>query len=348
MKERVLVTGGAGFIGSRLVKALVERGADVLIFDNLHPQVHGSIPSVNLVAPLIRDDIRDGAAVERVVRTFQPEVVVHLAAETGTGQSADEPVRYCEVNVGGTALLVEALRRSPSPPRRIVLASTRAVYGEGAYRNGSGELVVPNLRRAEDMAACRFDVLGANSQTLEPLATPEWAPVSPGSVYGSTKLMQEHLVKQVAAPWDWVILRLQNVYGPGQSLLNPYTGVLSIFCQQAMEGKVLNVFEDGRIYRDFVFVDDVVQAFVDACWSDPAVGLTMNIGTGQRGSILDVARMILSELGLPPDRVRVTGDFRKGDVRHAVADISLVREVLGWKPTVSLRKGVAALVAWAR
>jgi dTDP-L-rhamnose 4-epimerase len=346
--ERILITGGAGFIGTRLARALIAAGADVLAYDNLHPQVHGDHPVPDASMALIRGDVRDRDALQAAVHGYMPTVVVHLAAETGTGQSADEPTRYAEVNVVGTAQLIEAMRSAAKPPRRVVLAATRAVYGEGAYADASGRLVVPPPRSAADMAAGRFGLFDVDGTLLAPRATPESLAPAPASVYGSTKLMQEYLLQQTNGPWETAILRLQNVYGPGQSLRNPYTGVLSIFCQQAMNGKVLNIYEDGDIHRDFVFVDDVVAAFVSACTEDAAAGRIMNIGTGERTSIADAAAAILSELGLPADRLAVTGAFRVGDVRHAIADNSLARRSLHWTPKVSFRQGIAELVQWAR
>jgi len=346
--ERIFITGGAGFIGSRLVRALAQQGATVLAYDNLHPQVHGPAPRPDLAAPLVKADIRDRSSLEQAVKEFRPTIVVHLAAETGTGQSADEPARYSEVNVCGTAYLIEALRRLDTPPRRVVLAATRAVYGEGAYLDSDGRRLVPPPRRPVDMARGVFDLMDGHGRVLQPIPTPEDVQLVPGSVYGSSKLMQEYLLQQSPASWQTVLLRLQNVYGPGQSLRNPYTGVLSIFCQQAMAGKTLNIFEDGHIHRDFVFVDDVVQAFVASCGVEQAAGRTLNIGTGERAAIGDVARMILRQLGLPEQRCRVSGDFRAGDVRHAVADVSAAHAVLGWQHKVSLERGVAALVDWAR
>jgi len=346
--ERVFITGGAGFIGSRLCNTLTHQGATVLAYDNLHPQVHGPDPKPSLASPLVRGDVRDRAALAAAVRDFAPTLVVHLAAETGTGQSADEPVRYAEVNVVGTAHLIECLRAQTSPPRRVVLAATRAVYGEGAYLDADGRVVVPPPRRPSDMARGIFDVLDEKGQPLTPAPTPEVVRLVPGSVYGSTKLMQEYLLQQSPAPWETVILRLQNVYGPGQSLRNPYTGVLSIFCQQAMAGRTLNVFEDGNIHRDFVFVDDVVRAFALACASDLAADAIINIGTGERTSILDVARLILQRLGQPTERCRISGEFRSGDVRHAVAAIGRASQQLGWSAQVGVEAGVAALVDWAR
>jgi dTDP-L-rhamnose 4-epimerase len=346
--ERIFITGAAGFIGSRLGRALVEAGAEVTGYDNLHPQVHGDHPKVDLAFPLVRGDVRDRAALRAALHEQAPTVVIHLAAETGTGQSADEPSRYAEVNVVGTAHLIEAMRAATRPPRRVVLAATRAVYGEGAFQDARGTIAIPPPRRSEDMAAGRFDLFGPDGARLAPVPTPEYLPPAPASVYGSTKLMQEYLLQQTQASWDTAILRLQNVYGPGQSLRNPYTGVLSIFCQQAMNGNTLNIYEDGEIHRDFVFVDDVVEAFVRACATAQAGGRIMNIGTGERTSIAHAAGLILSLLGLPAGRLRVSGDFRAGDIRHAVADTSRARQVLGWAPKVAFADGVRALVDWAR
>jgi dTDP-L-rhamnose 4-epimerase len=301
-----------------------------------------------LSAPFVKADVRDRAAIDKILVEFKPNIVIHLAAETGTGQSADLPARYADVNIMGTAYLIEAMRATPFPPRRVILAATRAVYGEGAYLNESGSIVVPAPRQNSDMAAGRFDPLDSNGKYLRAIPTPETVPLCPGSVYGSTKLMQEYLLQQTPSPWDYVILRLQNVYGPGQSLLNPYTGVLSIFCQQAMEGKTLNIYEDGEIVRDFVFVDDVVRAFVNSCEIDIAGGKIINIGTGKPTTIALTARMILSGLGLHEDMFKISGSFRNGDIRHAVSDITLASSVLGWLPQVSIKEGIGSLVEWVK
>jgi len=346
--ERIFITGGAGFIGSRLVRALAAQGAEITVFDNLHPQVHGSSPTINLPAHLVVGDVCDAATLAKALDECRPTIVVHLAAETGTGQSADEPVRYVDVNVGGTARLIEVLKGLKSPPSRVVLAATRAVYGEGAYKNNAGQLIVPPPRQTSAMAKGIFDLHDAEGCPLTPIPTPEHLPPAPGSVYGASKLMQEYLLQQVPAPWGTAILRLQNVYGPGQSLRNPYTGVLSIFCQQALAGRTLNIFEDGHIYRDFVFVDDVVTAFVAACSEPGALGRILNIGTGERTSIFDAAKLILENLGLPTDRLQVSGDFRAGDIRHAVADIDLAKSVLRWRPATTFSSGVAQLVEWSK
>lgn len=345
--QRVFVTGGAGFIGSRLIKALTARGALAVAYDNMHPQVHGHAGHADPEITLVRGDVCDRASLAQALAAFGPTQVVHLAAETGTGQSADEVARYCEVNVLGTATLIEALRELDTPPARVVLSASRAVYGEGAYADAGGHIQVPEPRTAAAMASGRFDVFGPDGTRLEPVPTPETVQPRPGSVYGSTKLMQEYLLQQATVPWDHVILRLQNVYGPGQSLRNPYTGVLSIFCQQVMEGRQLNIFEDGEIHRDFVYVDDVVDALIRACISPRAAGRVINIGTGELTAIGAAAGLIQGHLGVSTP-LRISGDFRAGDIRHAVAEIALARELLDWQPQVSFADGVDRLVAWAR
>lgn len=346
--ERIFITGGAGFIGSRLGRALTALGAEVTVYDNLHPQVHGDNPDINFPMRLIKGDIRDREFLAQAIHDVLPTVVIHLAAETGTGQSADEPSRYCDVNVVGTAYLIEILRAMQCPPRRFILAATRAVYGEGAYIDAMERMAIASPRKTEAMARGLFDITDEQGKLLTAIATPENMPPAPSSVYGSTKLMQEYLIQQTPAPWEYIILRLQNVYGPGQSLRNPYTGVLSIFCQQALAGKTLNIYEDGAIIRDFVFIDDVVSAFVSACQVATANGEIINIGTGQRASIADAAQLILTKLELTDQAYKITGEFRAGDIRHALADISLAQNFLQWSPKMSFENGIQALVDWAK
>jgi len=346
--SRIFITGGAGFIGSRLARAMADDGAEVTIYDNLLEQVHGPSPTLDLAGRLIQGDVRDAAALAHALAEAQPDIVVHLAAETGTGQSADEPSRYAEVNVVGCANLIEALKAQSQPPRRVALAATRAVYGEGAYASPDGQVFAPEPRTTQAMAAGIFDLFDAAGAKLEPRKTTEDLPPRPGSVYGSTKLMQEYLLQQTPAPWDVVLLRLQNVYGPGQSLRNPYTGVLSIFCQQIMSGSDLAIYEDGLIFRDFVFVDDVVAAFLAACTSRTAGGQVINIGSGEATSILHAADLILENLGVDPSRREVTGAYRAGDIRHAVADTRKAADLLGWHAQVPFDEGVRRLVDWAR
>jgi dTDP-L-rhamnose 4-epimerase len=322
-----------------------------VVFDNLHPQVHGenaAFPEFDENVFCAREDICDAAAIQRAVAQHAPDLIFHLSAETGTGQSYDLLSRYCAVNVSGTACLIEALRQA-GKVSRLVLAGSRAVYGEGLWRGQDGRLLVPPPREPQCLAKGQFIPTSVSGEPLEPMATPEDVSPAPASIYGSTKLMQEYLVSQgtVGSAVESVILRFQNVYGPGQTLRNPYTGVLSIFCGQILSGQRLNIYEDGEIVRDFVFVDDVVEALMLAGTAASAPA-PINIGSGRPASILSVARLLLQALDAPSDRLRISGDFRAGDVRYAVADILRAKERLAWQPRVSLEDGLRQLASWAR
>lgn len=354
--QHILITGGAGFIGSRLAKALAaaDRSARIWVLDNLHPQVHGPdapTPDLGPQVTFLKGDVADGAVVQAAVQASQPATVYHLAAETGTGQSYDEPARYCNVNVMGTTHLIEAMRKVGTV-RRVILSASRAVYGEGAYLDQNGRVCAGLPREAAALAQGRFDVplppgfVGPG----KPAPSGFGLPPAPASVYASTKLMQEYLLTQAGegAGWDATILRFQNVYGDGQSLRNPYTGVLSIFAQQLLEGKELAIFEDGDIARDFVYVDDVVDALVRAGQRQLPHGTVLDIGMGEAVTILEVARSLMKALGRPQDVYRVTGAFRVGDIRHACADIAVARQLLEWQPKVGVDEGLARLARWAQ
>lgn len=300
MENGCLITGGAGFIGQRLA-ARLSGCQPVVVFDSLHPQVHGELP-VHVEFPqgvtFVRGDVRDRAALHSVVATYKPRVIYHLAAEAGTGQSFDEVGRYCQVNVLGTSNLVEAIRAVKGEVSRVVLASSRAVYGEGPYADSSGQVRIAAPRRHEAMTSGDFQVRsGPGGEALSQVPTRAEYGVGPSSIYGSTKLMQEYLLQQasVGSSWETSVLRFQNVYGPGQSLRNPYTGVLSIFCAKLAAGEDLEIFEDGQIVRDFVFVDDVVSALVAAGSPEVSVpNVPVDIGSGTSATILDVARVLLA------------------------------------------------------
>jgi dTDP-L-rhamnose 4-epimerase len=354
--QQILITGGAGFIGSRLARALraADSGCHVWVLDNLHPQVHGPAapaPDLGEQVTFLRGDVAEAADVQRAVAAARPDLVYHLAAETGTGQSYDEPTRYCRVNVLGTAHLIEAIR-SLGCTRRVVLAASRAVYGEGAYRDQQGRECVGLPRDAAAMGQGRFDVPlpPGHPGPGVPAASHAGLPPAPASVYASSKLMQEYLLTQAGegAPWTAAMLRFQNVYGPGQSLRNPYTGVLSIFARQLLEGADLAIFEDGAIARDFVYVDDVVDALVRAGRAPLPHGAIIDIGLGQAATILEVARALMRALGRSEDSFRVTGAFRVGDIRHARADLEAARRLLGWAPQVGVEEGLRRLAHWAR
>lgn len=352
--KTVLITGGAGFIGSRLAE-LLGRTHRVAVFDNFHPQAHEGNPDNRL--RLIRNgiatitgDMRDSAEVEAAVAFCKPDIVYHLAAETGTGQSFDEHTRYVDVNVMGTAHLITAIRAHAPSDCRIILAGSRSVYGEGACVDAAARPVAAMERRPDDLAAGAFAPRSRTGAILTPVPTNADCPVAPASIYASTKLMQEYLLQQ--AFWGTGtrvgILRLQNVYGPGQSLNNPYTGVLSIFCRQIQEGRTLDIYEDGLITRDFVLVDDVVRAFAMMGNAGVMPQDILDIGSGQPATILEVAQKLLARLDAPADRLTITGAFRPGDIRHAVADISRAATLLGWAPEVTLDDGLASLAAWSR
>lgn len=356
--KQIFITGGAGFIGRALALTLVSSGHHVTILDSLNPAVHpDSERAVRDLAEVgmkfILGDVRDGAALTKIVSSLDPQIIIHLAAETGTGQSYDLPVQYCDVNVMGTARLLEASRFAKSSGgqlQRVILAGSRSVYGEGAGRDIDGRLVTAVPRRPSDLAAFDFAPRDIQGRVVVPVpsAASSTHP-APASVYASTKLMQEHLLRQGLEQTgiECIILRLQNVYGAGQSLHNPYTGVLSIFARQLLDGRVLDIYEDGLITRDFVYVTDVVSAFHRACEMDWIGSQTLDIGSGREATIAEVAGMMVEELGLYDIRTRITGQFRPGDVRHAVADVSAARAHLNWMPVVELREGVAALITWA-
>jgi dTDP-L-rhamnose 4-epimerase len=353
--SRILITGGAGFIGSRLAIHLKQNGAQVTVYDNLHPQAHEGNPE-NLASleqaavPVIKGDVCDFESLRIALETVQPEVIYHLAAETGTGQSFDLPTRYCNVNVMGTTNLIEAVRATKSVTR-VVLAGSRSVYGEGACVDESGAPTTAVERKPSDLNNGDFAVKDHQGRTLTPVPTDaSTCPVAPASVYASTKLMQEYLLTQ--AFWNTGvqvgILRLQNVYGPGQSLNNPYTGVLSIFARQIQEGRVLEIYEDGDITRDFVYVDDVVRAFAAFAKAKNLPDRVVDIGLGQGATIVEIASKMLVSFGEGAMKYSVSGAFRPGDIRYGVADISAARSHLAWQPEYSLENGLAALVSWSK
>ncbi|AZS36146.1 dTDP-L-rhamnose 4-epimerase [Microbacterium lemovicicum] len=355
MPDHVLITGGAGFIGTRLAKRFVESGRTVTVLDALIPQVHGDDPATT--SPLLRsldgvaevihgtvtssDDL--GRALDRAT------IVVHLAAETGTGQSMYEIDRYVEANVGGTAKLLDILANSEHTVSRMVIASSRSIYGEGAYRTADGRIVYPPHRADADMAAGDFDVHLAGEGAIEVIPTDERATLHPSSVYGITKQMQESLIMTVGPTIgvEPVALRYQNVYGPGQSLKNPYTGILSIFSTLIRQGKEINIFEDGLESRDFVYIDDVVEATFLAATEPAAAGGVFNVGSGVATTVHDVVAALFAAFGTTVP-TRVSGNYRLGDIRHNIADTTALREKLGFTPAVSFSEGVSAFVDWVR
>ncbi|MCC8172043.1 MAG: NAD-dependent epimerase/dehydratase family protein [Parabacteroides sp.] len=353
--KNILVTGGAGFIGSNLALKLVEKGYRVTVLDNLSPQIHGENPEQT--SPLYRSitgkvNFINGSVTSRedwLKGLEGQECVVHLAAETGTGQSMYEIQKYVDVNIGGTALLLDLLTNTKHNVKKVVVAESRAIYGEGRYYSRElDRYVYPDPRNDEDMREKDFEVKYPGcSQPLELVATTENSLIHPTSVYGITKQVQGQLVHLVCPLIGIaaVSYRYQNVYGPGQSLSNPYTGILSIFSTCIKNGNEINIFEDGKETRDFVYIDDVVEATILGIEKEEANGHTFNIGTGVATDVLTVAATLIEKYGLPVP-VRVSGNYRLGDIRHNYADISLARELLGFEPRWNFDRGISRFVDW--
>jgi dTDP-L-rhamnose 4-epimerase len=356
MAQKVLITGGLGFIGMELARTLVRRGMTVRLLDNLNPQIHGLKPQADLGAVLDKHhaEVMLGDVSQRGdwVRALRDVVaVVHLAAETGTGQSMYRIGDYTNTNVLGTALLLDVLANERHDVRKLLLASSRSVYGEGAYRCVHCGLVYPPMRSLPSLLANQWEPSCPHcSSAIDPVATPETCATSPASVYAATKLAQEDLLRIVgnALGIPFLIYRLQNVYGEGQSLNNPYTGILSIFSNRIRQGKEVVLFEDGQESRDFVHVSDVAEAMALGLESDNGDGLTMNVGSGVQVSVETIARSLISQFrdsGVP---MLVSGQYRLGDIRHNYADITAIRRLLAFVPKVSLEEGIARFVGWVK
>lgn len=341
--DTVLITGGAGFIGCRLSEPLVATGCRVVALDNLHPQVHPGTtrpPSLHPDVELIVADVVDPQAWDALLERVHPTVVVHLAAETGTGQSLREATRHASVNVVGTSQMMDAFVRHDRYPQHVLLASSRAVYGEGEWSDSHQQRFRPGGRTHDQLAAGQWDACAPDGQPATPLASVAGlTPPDPSNVYAATKLAQEHLLSAWCTAMDvpLTVLRLQNVYGPGQSRANPYTGVLTLFHTWAAEGRELAVFEDGEITRDFVFVDDVTAAMMAALDKPPATGRLLDVGSGSSTTIYEVARLIARIYGSPEPRI--TGEFRDGDVRASICDVSNLAEELEVVPKWDLESG---------
>jgi dTDP-L-rhamnose 4-epimerase len=354
MGEKVLVTGGLGFIGLALARTLLRRGMTVRLLDNLSPQIHGAVPRPELGALVEQDvEVMRGDVCRRedwVSALSDVASVVHLAAETGTGQSMYRIGDYTSTNVVGTALLLDVLANDRHQVKKVVLASSRSVYGEGAYRCAGCGVVYPPIRSLDSLQAGQWEPLCPSCcRPIHPVATPETARTSPASVYAATKLAQEDLVRIAgnALGIPFLIFRLQNVYGEGQSLNNPYTGILSIFSHRIRQGKVILLFEDGQESRDFVHVSDVTRAMALGLESDGGDGLTMNVGSGVPVSVDTIARNLQRQFAASRALV-VSGKYRLGDIRHNFADISAIEQALGFSPKVPLEDGIERFVQWVK
>ncbi len=348
MAASVLITGGAGFIGSALARRLVNAGYEVAVMDILHPQVHGDHAASGLppAARLFTGDVTHAPDWDAVLRLFRPAQVVHLAAETGTAQSLSEATRHGSVNVVGTTQLLDALSRSAHVPDQLLLASSRAVYGEGAWQFGSQTYYPPPRSHAQLLAGI-WDPQGPTDDPAIPLpSSADRTEPRPTNIYAATKLAQEHIMAAWAAAHDakLSVLRLQNVYGPGQSLTNSYTGIVALFARLAREQRELEVYEDGRIVRDFVYIDDVVEALFAAIQRPATQPRCVDIGSGAPTTIDELAHQLAAFCGAP-EPIGVA-KFRDGDVRAARCDISSATEDLGWCPKWTLDEGLRALLDW--
>ncbi len=347
MSERVLITGGAGFIGRHLCRELIARGAEVRVLDALIEQVHpgGEAPeSLPAEVELLKADVRDGDAVAQALQGV--DSVVHLAAEVGVGQSMYEVERYTSTNDTGTAVLFERL--IDRPVRRVVTASSMSIYGEGLYRNADGELIEDAQRGRLRDGQESWELLDDAGRPLAPVPTPEWKRPNLSSVYALNKYVQERMTHIMGSPYgiETACLRLFNVYGPGQALSNPYTGVLAIFAARLLNAQAPMIFEDGEQRRDFVHVSDVARAFADALADPAAAGGTFNIGSGIDRSVNEVARSLAQSMGRGEIEPEIIGKARTGDIRHCYCDVTLARNVLGFEARQDFSEGLTDLAEW--
>lgn len=352
MSDLILITGGAGFIGQQLSRALLLQGNCVRILDSFNTQIHTTVTlSADLAGDveLIKADVRDRDAMRLALAGV--DSVVHLAAETGTGQSMYEIDRYFSVNVQGTATMLDLLQNEDCAKslRSIVVASSRAVYGEGAYHCEAHGMVFPDQRGRMLMSRGQFEPVCPDcGSPVSLLPTPESAPFKPMSMYGLTKQVQEQAVLMVARTRgiNGFGLRYQNVYGPGQSLKNPYTGILAVFSNLARQNQPIEIYEDGLESRDFVYIDDVVEATVRSInYPGQFVG-ALNVGSGEATSVMTVAQDIVAFFN-SESTIGVTGAFRMGDIRHNIADVAKFERVLGFVPGVPFKHGLANFLGWA-
>ncbi|WP_276504478.1 SDR family NAD(P)-dependent oxidoreductase [Terrimonas pollutisoli] len=352
MKKNVLITGGAGFIGSNLALDLLKKGYNVRILDNLSEQIHGQEPvlpkRITGDIDFIKGDVRNRVDWDKALDNQQ--IVVHLAAETGTGQSMYEIQKYVDVNINGTAIFLDYLVNNRHSVEKVIVASSRAIYGEGKYFCSShgdvypGERSESNLQKGDYEPKCP---ICNKSISIRP--TDENSKIHPSSVYGITKQNQEQMVlnvcKSIGLPA--VAFRYQNVYGPGQSLKNPYTGILSIFSTQIRNGNNINIFEDGRESRDFVFIDDVVRATALGIEKEEANYQSLNVGSGIQTSVLEVATILNQQYEKNVELI-VSGNFRLGDIRHNFADLTKIKSLLEFTPEFDFNKGATLFSQWVK
>ncbi len=345
----ILITGGAGFIGQHTAKKLIENNHNVYILDCFSEQIHGKNNEKDLYGKIYKGDIRDKNSLEKVFSN-DIDVIYHFAAETGTGQSMYEISEYSDVNIQGTAFLLNYMleKKLTSRIKKIIVASSRAIYGEGKYESPDHGIVFPESRKEDDMLKGEFENKCPISQKKLILkATDESSPFNPTSIYGLTKQVQEQMVLMFAknSNIQAFALRYQNVYGPGQSLLNPYTGILAVFSNLARQNKEINVFEDGLESRDFVYIDDVVRANILCLNETNNFSGPLNIGTGKAVPVIKVANTINKYFG-DKSEINVSGMFRVGDIRHNKADVANAYDEIRFKSEIDFDKGIKYFLDW--
>lgn len=349
----ILITGGAGFIGSSLSLNLIERGHKVRVLDNLSEQIHGKDGDNSELFLKIKDKVEfikgDVRNLEDWIKSIKGiDTIVHLAAETGTGQSMYEINKYIDVNIKGTSNLLDVLTNQKHSIKKIVVASSRAIYGEGSYSCRAHGVVFPTERIESDLIKGDFNAkCPICNENVEVIATHEDSKIHPSSIYGFTKYAQEEMCMIVGKSLNIpvVSLRYQNVYGPGQSLKNPYTGILSIFSTRIKNNNEINIFEDGKETRDFVYIDDVVQATTLSIENEEANFETFNVGTGVPTDVLTIAEILKGNYNSNVN-IKVSGDFRLGDIRHNFADITKINQKLGYESNFNFSSGVTEFTKW--
>ena len=346
---KVLVTGGAGFIGSYICETLLENNHQVVVLDNLDPQIHGENAKWPTYMPDGTEnyigDVRDRELVRRLLAKV--DAVIHLAAAVGVGQSMYKIEHYCSVSVIGTAILLEEILRVKDQIQKIVVASSMSIYGEGEYLNTSGQVIYPPSRSLEQLKQGQWELLDEAGEQLEPKAVREDKPLKPDSIYAVNKRDQEEMCLSFGRAYEipTVAFRMFNVFGARQALNNPYTGVAAIFSGKLLNNEPPMIFEDGYQKRDFVHAEDVARAYVMALESHKADGLALNLGSGESISVIEIAKTLAATLGKNIEPI-ITGKYRDGDIRHCFADISLIKETLGWKPAYTFKNGVHTLLQW--
>lgn len=350
---KILITGGAGFIGSSLGKQLLLQGHTVTIYDNFCEQIHGKCPDKSqfekMGFEIIEGDITDRNLLWESLR--EKELVVHFAAMTGTGQSMYNVTNYNHINVCGTANICDFLYQKDSKIQKIIVASSRSIYGEGKYQCTNCGIVYPFSREVEDIRSGNYNPkcpVCKNHSTMTTLATDENSFPRPSSIYASTKLTQENQIditaRAIGIPS--FCFRFQNVYGPGQSLINPYTGILAIFLRLALQNKTIEIFEDGSESRDFVYIDDVVDAVILGVNSIKSGNYILNVGSGVSTSVIEVATLIKKYVESTSE-IKISNAFRNGDIRHNFSDNSRIENILRFSPKWLFKEGLINFIKWS-